>query len=67
MMIPESEPSPQSSSTLPFRSRAPGATPLYFPPDFAPLPATVDATWVPWPNLSPGLPVPLKSRSAATL
>lgn len=30
------------------RSFAPGATPLYLPPDLAPVPETVDATCVPW-------------------
>lgn len=53
-MTPESSPSPESSSTLPTRSRAPGATPAYFASvgDAAPEPAIVEATWVPWPARS---------------
>ena len=37
-MICESVPEPLSSSTLPMSSLAPGATPLYLPPEAAPLP-----------------------------
>ncbi len=48
-MTPDSSPVSLSFRTLPFRIFAPGATPLYLPPDLAPVPATMDATWVPWP------------------
>ncbi len=66
-MIPDSLPKPPSSRTLPFRIFAPGATPLYVPPALAPVPATVDATCVPWPDLSPVPEAePLKSCSATT-
>ncbi len=50
--MPESSPLPVSSRTLPLRIFAPGATPLYLPPDLAPVPAAMDATWVPWPKWS---------------
>jgi hypothetical protein len=45
---------------LPTSSLAPGATPLYFPPEAAPLPAMVLATWVPWPWWSTASAVVLK-------
>ncbi len=45
----DSEPLPRLSSTLPISSSAPGATPLRRPFEPAPVPATVAATWVPWP------------------
>ncbi len=62
-----------SSSALAMVSWAPGATPLYLPFEAAPLPATMDATWVPWPTRSvtssglppPGLPSGTKLRAAA--
>src|SRR5690554_4319762 len=38
---------PPSSQTLPTSRSAPGATPWYWPPDAAPDPAMVEATWVP--------------------
>jgi len=47
--MPESSPEPSSSRTFAFRIVAPGATPLYLPFDFAPVPAAMDATCVPWP------------------
>ncbi len=50
--ISESLPNPPSSRTLPLRIFAPGATPLYLPPDFLPVPAAMEATCVPWPTLS---------------
>ena len=46
---------PESSQTLPSSSFASGATPLYLPPEAAPLPAMVDATWVPCPTVSFGV------------
>ena len=48
-MIPDSLPKPKSSSTLPLSRLASKATPLRSPPDRAPVPATIEATWVPWP------------------
>jgi hypothetical protein len=48
-MTDESEPEPSSSSTLASRMDAPEAMPRNLPPDFAPVPATIDATCVPWP------------------
>src|SRR2546423_1163698 len=62
-MIQESRPLPSSVSTLPTMSFAPGATPLYRPPDAAPEPTIVDATWVPWPW--PSATVPLAVQSLA--
>ncbi len=50
--MPESSPEPVSSRTLPLRSLASGATPLYLPPDLAPVPATMEATCVPCPKWS---------------
>ena len=44
---------PSRTHTLPSSSCAPGATPRYWPPEAAPLPAMVDATWVPCPMKSP--------------
>lgn len=38
---------PLSPRTLPISSFAPGATPLREPCEAAPVPATVEATWVP--------------------
>ena len=52
------------AQTLPTSSFAPGATPRYLPPDAAPLPTMVDATWVPWPTASPGSLPPVKSRTS---
>ncbi len=63
-------PWPFLSSTLPTTSCAPGATPLYFPPEAAPLPTTVSATWVPWPLLSTTdavSPSVVKLRDSTTL
>lgn len=51
-MMPEKEPLPESSSTLPFSRVASGATPLYLPPEAAPVPAVMLATWVPCPTWS---------------
>ncbi len=66
-MIPDSLPPPESSSTLPFSSFASGATPWYFPPDFAPLPVMIDATCVPCPKWSSApVSLPVKSRAPAT-
>jgi hypothetical protein len=65
-MTPESLPEPLSSSTLPSRMAAPGATPRYLPPDFAPVPATIEATWVPWPYRSTLSGAELKFRSATS-
>ena len=46
---------------------APGAAPLYTPPDFTPVPAIVPATWVPWPFPSTTLLSVLKLADAETL
>ena len=43
----ESSPVPVWSRTLPIISRAPGATPPWTPGSAAPVPAIVEATWVP--------------------
>ena len=48
-MIPDSLPKPESSSTLPLSRLALKATPLRWPDERAPVPATIEATWVPWP------------------
>ncbi|CAM5583049.1 hypothetical protein SGRIM128S_06107 [Streptomyces griseomycini] len=64
--MPESSPEPESSRTLPLRILAPGATPLYLPPDLAPVPAAVAATWVPWPTLSPAFGAAVKFLDAVT-
>jgi hypothetical protein len=61
-MIQEVCPEPESSSTLPDSSVAPGATPRYF----GPTPATVLATWVPWPLWSPTSGVVVKLTDSAT-
>src|SRR5690606_2539924 len=53
-MIHEVWPVPSLLSTLPDSSRAPGATPVYRPPEAAPVPSTVEATWVPYPWPSTG-------------
>ena len=45
--IQESWPLPSSARTLPMCRAAPGATPFSLPPEAAPVPAMVDATWVP--------------------
>ncbi len=47
--MPEMSPKLSSPRTLPSSSFASGATPLLRPPDFAPLPAMVEATCVPCP------------------
>lgn len=67
-MIASSGHCPWSSQTLPTSSLAPGATPLRRPLDAAPLPRTVEATWVPcpWPSLAP-LGLPVKSTCPAML
>lgn len=65
-MIPESEPPPSSSRTLALMTPAFGATPLCVPFDPAPLPAAVEATWVPWPSRSAASGAPLKFRAATT-
>ncbi len=57
-MMSDVHPEPSSSSTLPTRSLAPGATPLRSSSDAAPLPRTVAATWVP-------CPCPSRARGAA--
>lgn len=59
-MICDSLPDPASLSTLPTERAAPGATPFSLSPsDPAPLPPTVEVTWVPWPlrsaTSSPGM------------
>ena len=41
---------PLSLSTLPTSSRAPGATPRSIASEAPPVPAIVEATWVPWPT-----------------
>ncbi len=46
---------------------ASGATPRYFPPEAAPLPAMVEATWVPCPTMSSGFVSSVKLRDSATL
>ena len=48
-MIHESWPEPSAPSTLPTSRSAPSATPRWVPPLAAPVPAIVEATWVPWP------------------
>ena len=48
-MTQESSPDPLSLSTLPTSRFAPGATPRSVPPDAAPVPAIVEAVWVPCP------------------
>src|SRR5207248_2630675 len=65
-MIQESSPLPSSVSTLPTISFAPGATPRYFPPEAAPDPVMMDATWVPCPWPSTVVPLSVKSLDAAT-
>lgn len=64
-MMPESSPTPRSSSTFALISRAPGATPLNRA-SLAPVPAAVEATCVPCPSRSWASGEPLKLRSAAT-
>ncbi len=46
-MIHDSWPLPSELSTLPTASRAPKATPRSCPSEALPVPATVEATWVP--------------------
>ncbi|KMS89610.1 hypothetical protein ACZ91_19535 [Streptomyces regensis] len=46
-MICDIAPEPELSSTLPTSRSASGATPRSLPPDAAPVPATVEAVWVP--------------------
>ena len=48
-MIHESWPEPSAPSTLPTSRSAPSATPRCVPSLAAPVPAIVEATWVPWP------------------
>nr|BFE73469.1 hypothetical protein GCM10020092_067700 [Actinoplanes digitatis] len=48
----ESWPEPLLLRTLPTMRSAPGATPLYEPPEAAPVPTIVEATCVPWPLTS---------------
>ncbi|CAM5395543.1 hypothetical protein SMICM304S_01503 [Streptomyces microflavus] len=64
-MMPESSPTPRSSRTLALISWAPGATPLNRA-SFAPVPAAMEATWVPCPTRSRASGEPLKFRSATT-
>ncbi len=64
--MPESSPKPASSRTLPLRIFAPGATPLYVPLDWAPVPAAMDATCVPWPTTSPVVGADVKFLAAVT-
>ena len=45
-------------------SLAPGAMPLFSPPDAAPVPATIPATWVPWPIVSSLVPPSTLSSDA---
>ncbi|RAO49918.1 hypothetical protein ONO86_02401 [Micromonospora noduli] len=58
---------PASSQTLPSSSVASGATPRYLPPEAAPVPAMVEATWVPWPTVSRASATSVKLRASATL
>lgn len=51
-MIPDVAPDPVLSSTLPISRSASGATPRSLPSEAAPVPATVEAVWVPWPKWS---------------
>ena len=57
---------PNSTHTLPSSSCAPGATPRNWPPEAAPLPATIDATCVPCPTRSPSSSSPSVKFSDAT-
>ncbi len=61
LMTASSGQKPSSVQTLPTSSLASGATPLYLPPEAAPLPAMVEAVWVPWPFPSTTDPEPVKS------
>jgi hypothetical protein len=63
----DSSPSPLSLRTLPTISEAPGATPVYRPPDAAPVPAMMDATCVPCPWRSTVEASSLKFPLATTL
>ncbi|MBB5786473.1 hypothetical protein HD601_001048 [Jiangella mangrovi] len=62
----DTEPPPSEPSTLPLSSRAPGATPRRSPSEAAPVPATVDATWVPWPLWSVASGSSVKLAAAST-
>ncbi len=67
-MIWSKEPLPPASSTLPISNAAPGATPVPSPRvEPSPVPATVDATWVPCPlsSMAPS-EVPVKSCTPLT-
>jgi hypothetical protein len=66
-MIHEVEPEPESPRTLPLSKLAPGATPFLRPPDAAPEPAIVSATWVPWPWRSVAVAEVVKLRTSTTL
>jgi hypothetical protein len=66
-MTHDSWPLPVLSSTLPFISSAPGATPLRRPFEAAPLPTTVSATCVPCPLPSDAVASGVKFASATTL
>ncbi len=57
----DSVPKPSSPRTLPISRSAPGATPLRAPPEAAPEPPTIEATWVPCPKASPVPELPEKS------
>ena len=48
-MICDSLPEPSLLRTLPTARVASGATPFSLPSEAAPLPPTVEVTWVPWP------------------
>ena len=65
-MIQDSAPEPASLRTLPIARSAPGATPFSFPSEAAPVPATVEATWVPWPLTSVTVSPGTKLRVSAT-
>jgi hypothetical protein len=59
-MMPDSLPKPKSSRTLPLSRLASKATPLRSPPDRTPVPATIEAKWVPCPARSVVEPDPAK-------
>ncbi len=65
-MICDSVPEPSSLRTLPTARTAPGATPFSLPSDPAPLPPTVEATWVPWPLRSATSSPSMKDFDSAT-
>ena len=62
----ESSPVPVSSSTFPISSLVPGATPPCTPSEAAPVPAMIEATWVPWPLPSVTVGLVLKLAVPAT-